>query len=82
MNLSIRAGWLGLAGGRNQTKKILFLFKVLAKFGEYKDNKDIKKSWIFEFFLSNALPGWLGSDERWINPTIFIFFYASLSQVK
>ena len=31
---------------------------------------------MFEFliFLSNALPGWLGSDERWINRTIFIFF--------
>ena len=50
---------------------INFVFKVLAKFGDYKDNKEIKKNCNFEFFLSNALPGWLGSDERWINPTIF-----------
>ena len=51
---------------------INFYFKVLAKFGDYTDNKDIQKLG-FEFFLSNALAGWLGSDERWINPTIFIF---------
>ena len=50
---------------------INFVFKVLAKFGDCKDNKDIKKNWNFDFFLYNALPGWLGSDERWINPTIF-----------
>ena len=27
----------------------------------------------FELFVSIAVPGWLGSDERWINPTIFYF---------
>ena len=26
---------------------INFVFKVLAKFGDYKDNKDIKKKWNF-----------------------------------
>ena len=30
---------------------------------------------IFKKILSNALPGWLGSDERWTNPTIFLFFF-------
>ena len=44
------------------------LLCIFANFGDYKDNKVIKKLWNLEFVLSNALPGWLGSDERWINP--------------
>ena len=38
--------------------------------------------WIFEKNLSIALPGWLGSDERWINPTIFLIFFLKPSLTK
>ena len=38
---------------------INFVFKLIARFGDYKDNKGIQKYLNFEFFLSNALPGWL-----------------------
>ena len=64
MDLSFRAGWLGLAGGQNPTKKEI-VFKT-----KYKDDQN----WgIFEFFLSNALPGWLGSAGGQ-NPTQRNFF--------
>ena len=31
---------------------------------------------IFDFLLSIPLPAWLGSDENWINPSIFSFFFS------
>ena len=58
-----------------QKKCYVFIIFIITKFDEnFEDQIDIcfLKKWIFS---SNALPGWLGSDERWINPTIFFIFW-------
>ena len=70
----------------NLSKKGIVQRNVLEKklFGEKKvfcskwSNLSRKVNKIFEFLLSNALPGWLVSDERWINPTIFLYFFKTL----
>ena len=64
--------------------RLRFQVSVLSRGGRVKSNLKLnlsqqtgvrdelgKKVCNFEYFLFKALPGWLGSDERWINPTIF-----------
>ena len=37
-----------------------------------------ENQYFFDFFLSIPLPGWLESDELWINPSIFIETFPKL----
>jgi len=47
---------------------INFFFKVLAKFGGYKHNKDIKKLWKKNVFFHRRGVGWGGVTFRWKIP--------------
>ena len=52
-------------------KKFIWGKKIFCS--KWKFRQIINKN--FEFFLSVPMPGWLGSDEHWINPFPFFSFF-------